>query len=60
MASNIINLKSPNGEATVSVSKDMEEYYLKMGYTKVGVTVTKPISTFSNKAKQKIKKEENK
>ena len=34
MASNIINLKSPNGEATVSVSKDMEEYYLKMGYTK--------------------------
>ena len=39
---------------------DKEEYYLKMGYTKVGVTVTKPISTFGNKAKQKIKKEENK
>ena len=60
MTSNIINLKSPNGEATVSVSKDMEEYYLKMGYTKVNDAVTKPISTFSNKAKQKIKKEENK
>ena len=59
MASNIINLKSPKG-TIISVSKDMEEYYLKMGYTKVGVTVTKPISTFSNKAKQKIKKEENK
>jgi len=60
MASNIINLKSPKGDTTISVSKDMEEYYLKMGYTKVGVTVTKPFSTFSNKAKQKIKKEENK
>jgi hypothetical protein len=60
MASNIINLKSPNGEATVSVSKDMEEYYLKMGYTKVNDAVKKPISMFSNKAKQKIKKEENK
>ena len=33
MARNIINLKSPNG-TTISVSKDMEEYYLKMGYTK--------------------------
>ena len=60
MASNIINLKSPNGEATISVSKDMEEYYLKMGYTKVNDAVKKPISMFSNKAKQKIKKEENK
>jgi hypothetical protein len=58
MTSNIINLKSPNGEATVSVSKDMEEYYLKMGYTKVSDTVIKPLSTFSNKAKQKIKKED--
>ena len=60
MASNIINLKSPNRDTTISASKDMEEYYLKMGYTKVGVTVTKPLSTFGNKAKQKIKKEENK
>ena len=57
MASNIINLKSPQG-TTISVSKDMEEYYLKMGYTKVDVTVIKPLSTFSNKAKQKIKKED--
>ena len=60
MASNIIILKTPNKETTVSVSKDMEEYYLKMGYTKVTDTVKKPLSTFSNKAKQKIKKEENK
>ena len=36
----------------------MEEYYLKMGYTKVSDTVIKPLSTFSNKAKQKIKKED--
>ena len=59
MASNIILLKSPKG-TIISVSKDMEEYYLKMGYTKVNDAVKKPISTFSNKAKQKIKKEENK
>jgi hypothetical protein len=58
MASNIINLKSSTGDSTISVSKDMEEYYLKMGYTKVDVTVIKPLSTFSNKAKQKIKKED--
>ena len=60
MASNIILLRSSKGDSTISVSKDMEEYYLKMGYTKVNDAVTKPISTFSNKAKQKIKKEENK
>jgi len=58
MASNIINLKSSKGDSTISVSKDMEEYYLKMGYTKVSDTVIKPLSTFSNKAKQKIKKED--
>ena len=55
MASNIIKLKSPNG-TTISVSKDMEEYYLKMGYTKDTDTVKKPV--FSNKAK--FKKEDNK
>ena len=58
MTSNIINLKSPKGDSTISVSKDMEEYYLKMGYTKVNDAVKKPISMFSNKAKQKIKKED--
>ena len=57
MASNIINLKSPNGESTISVSKDMEEYYLKMGYTKVNDAVKKPINTFSNKAKLKTKED---
>ena len=60
MASNIILLRSSKGDSTISVSKDMEEYYLKMGYTKVNDAVKKPISMFSNKAKQKIKKEENK
>ena len=60
MASNIILLRSSKGDSTISVSKDMEEYYLKMGYTKVNDAVKKPISTFSNKAKPKIKKEENK
>ena len=56
MASNTINLKSPKGDSTISVSKDMEEYYLKMGYTKVNDAVKKPM--FSNIAK--FKKEDNK
>ena len=60
MTTNRISLKAPKGESVIETSKDMEEYYLKMGYTKVDVTVTKPFSTFSNKAKHKIKKEENK
>ena len=57
MASNIINLKSPKGDSTISVSKDMEEYYLKMDYTKVNDAVKKPTSTFSNKAKLKTKED---
>ena len=56
MATNIIKLKSPNGNSVIETSKDMEEYYLKMGYTRVQDTVKKPV--FSNKAK--FKKEENK
>ena len=60
MATNIIKLKASKGNSVIEVSKDMEEYYLKMGYTKVNDAVKKPISTFSNKAKQKIKIEENK
>ena len=51
MASNIINLKTPNGDSTISVSKDMEEYYLKMGYTKVIDNDKKTV--FGNKAKFK-------
>ena len=56
MASNIIELKTPQGNGTIAVSKDMEEYYLKMGYTRVEDTVKKPV--FSNKAK--FLKKENK
>ena len=57
MASNIIELKTPNGDGVIAVSKDMEEYYLKMGYTKVNDAVKKPTSTFSNKAKLKTKED---
>jgi len=57
MASNIILLRSSKGDSTISVSKDMEEYYLKMGYTKVNDAVKKPTSTFSNKAKFKTKED---
>ena len=60
MATNRIKLKTPDGNSEIETFADKEEYYLKMGYTKVSDAVKKPISTFSNKAKQKIKKEENK
>ena len=49
MATNRIKLKSPNGNSVIETFKDKEEYYLKMGYTKVDDTVKKPV--FSNKAK---------
>ena len=53
MATNRIKLKSPNGNSVIETFKDKEEYYLKMGYTKVNDAVKKPTSTFSNKAKFK-------
>ena len=49
MASNIIILKTPNGTSEIETFADKEEYYLKMGYTKVNDAVKKPM--FSNKAK---------
>ena len=55
MATNIIKLKSPNGKSVIEISNDMEEYYLKMGYTKVSDTDKKPL--FSNKAKIKTNKD---
>ena len=54
MAPNRKKLKSPDGNSVIETSNDMEEYYLKMGYTKVDDTVKKPL--FSNKAK--LKKED--
>ncbi len=57
MATNRIKLKSPNGNSVIETFKDKEEYYLKMGYTKVNDAVKKPTSTFSNKAKFKTKEE---
>ena len=54
MASNIIKLKSPNGNSVIEVSKDMEEYYLKMGYTKVDdVDIKKPINNMKKKKDNK-------
>ena len=54
MATNRIKLKSPNGNSVIETFKDKEEYYLKMGYTKVSDTDKKP--SISNKAK--LKKED--
>ena len=56
MATNRIKLKTPNGDSVIETFADKEDYYLKMGYTKVNDAVKKPV--FSNKAK--FKKEENK
>ena len=33
MSDGTIILKLPNSSDTIKVTKDMEEYYLKMGYT---------------------------
>ena len=40
MASNRVKLKTPKGDV-VETSKDMVEYFLKMGYTKVSNIDTK-------------------
>ena len=34
MSESTVILKLPNSSDTIQVTKDMEEYYLKMGYTK--------------------------
>ena len=57
MATNRIKLKTPNGNSEIETFADKEEYYLKMGYTKVNDAVKKPTSTFSNKAKLKTKED---
>ena len=52
MADNTVTMKAPKSDSTIVVSKDMVEYYSKMGYTKVSVIDTKPIIN-----KVKLKKE---
>ena len=43
MSTNRVKLKTPNGDV-VETSRDMVEYFLKMGYTKVDVVdIKKPI-----------------
>ena len=54
MATNRIKLKTPNGTSEIETFADKEEYYLKMGYTKVGVTVTKPLSNGNTYRKFRI------
>ena len=53
MADNTVTMKASKSDSTIVVSKDMVEYYLKMGYTKVDVVDTKPII---NKVKWKKEK----
>ena len=44
MADNTVKMKSSNGDTTIIVTKDMVEYYTKMGYTMVSKIDTKPIN----------------
>ena len=53
MADNTVKMTSSNGGATIIVTKDMVEYYTKMGYTKVGFVDTKPIEKVKNKKENK-------
>jgi len=41
MADNTVKMKSSNGDTTIIVTKDMVEYYTKMGYTKASIVDTK-------------------
>jgi hypothetical protein len=43
MADNTVTMKTSKGNSTIVISKDMVEYYSKMGYTKVENVDTKPI-----------------
>ena len=44
MASNRVKLKTTKGDSVIETSKDMVEYFLKMGYTKHDqVDIKKPI-----------------
>ena len=57
MATNRIKLKTPDGNSVIETFADKEEYFLKLGYTKVDGAVIKP-KVFSNKSKYKINKED--
>jgi len=53
MADNTVTMKTPKSDTTIAVQKDMVEYYLKMGYTKVNDIDKKP---FINNVKLKKEK----
>jgi hypothetical protein len=53
MSDGTIILKLPNSSDTIQVTKDMEEYYLKMGYTKTSkVDIPKVLKLTPKKDKE--------
>ena len=53
MSESTVILKLPNSSDTIKVTKDMEEYYLKMGYTKTSkVDTPKAIKLTPKKDKE--------
>jgi len=53
MANNTVTMQTPKGDSTIVVSKDMVEYYSKMGYTKVSKIDTKLIEKVKYKKENK-------
>ncbi len=52
MSTNRVKLKTPNGDV-VETSRDMVEYFLKMGYTKHDeVDIKKPVNNNMKKNKE--------
>ena len=52
MSDNTVTMKAPKSDSIITITKDMVEYYSKMGYTKVSDIDTKSIIN-----KVKLKKE---
>ena len=53
MADNTVTMKAPKSDSTIIVTKDMVEYFLKMGYTKHDeVDIKKPVNNNMKKNKE--------
>ena len=44
MSDNTVTMKAPKSDSIITITKDMVEYYSKMGYTMVSKIDTKPIN----------------
>jgi len=53
MADNTVKMTSSNGNTTIIVTKDMVEYFTKMGYTKDSIVDTKSTEKVKYKKENK-------